>query len=64
MESCILVLDAARKNKPFMLEEAGDVFLPDASPTSESEKKQVMSVKSFPDRWHARSSPVLWPVHK
>lgn len=45
MKSCILVLAAARKNKPFILEEARDVFLPVASPTSLSKREEVMSVK-------------------
>lgn len=45
MKSCILVLAAARKNKPFILEEARDVFLPVASPTSPSKREEVMSVK-------------------
>lgn len=45
VKSCILVLAAARKNKPFILEEARDVFLPVASPTSPSKREEVMSVK-------------------
>lgn len=61
MKSCILVLAAARKNKPFILEEARDVFLPVASPTSPSKREEVMSVKQvfFSDRQHAGSSPGL-----